>query len=379
MISGDRIRRAFSGAPTLVWFFVLLAGAEMGAAVLLPLVVPMSTYVDWFQPPQAEESIRRFLVGDHLLEPDPVAGWRSSPMRTEGLWQTDERGARGPGAGTWGDEGLTRIMLLGSSMMNGTTAVSYAETISAELERDGFAALNFGTMMYGLDQSLLAYQSRLGGLGADVVVVGIDADPHGPLSNVWVPLRRPSEIHTPFVKPRYTFADGVLEPVSIDPAALLGSENRDSLLDVVRRHGGYFNRFDRFVRFEQTPALAFLAWGLSGIERRLTGFETREDEQQLLDELLRVIRAEVERAGARLLLVAMPLGQGEHPERQVAALRDRVAGWRAQGFDVVDVADLFSGIGISESTLYIADGVHLSAVGNATVANAIADLVSDGR
>jgi uncharacterized glyoxalase superfamily protein PhnB len=65
-----------------------------------------------------------------------------------GNWVIDANGARSTQPSHAGLVKATRIIFLGSSMVNGDTHVKNNETISAYVEDEDVDALNFGTMMY---------------------------------------------------------------------------------------------------------------------------------------------------------------------------------------------------------------------------------------
>jgi hypothetical protein len=315
-----------------------------------------------------------FLRGDHLLEPDAAVGWRMRPSVALEKWTTDSLGARPSGGSDagWEKPGVTRIVAVGSSMVNGGTGVANDETITAYLESDALAALNFGTMLFGLDQSFLLYTSRLRSLRPDVVLVGIDKDSYGPIQNVYVPLRWRSELNMPFVKPRFRLDGDSLEVVGADPRALLSdvTENGD-LIRFFSRWDSYSYRFAAFQRFGLTPVLGLASSFEDRVRSRLA--EAGDEETELLLALMAAFRASVERDGGRIVFVAMP------PERDAGvslpgggdAWSGRLAAWKDAGFLVIDGRAVFEATGLPLSSLYGPDGVHLSARGNRALAAAV--------
>lgn len=371
----DTLRRLPGQAPLLSWSFGLLVVVELGALLLLPLLVDDGTYLSWYLTESAEESTESFLQGDHLLTPDSAVGWRSTPLRSVGLWETDSLGARSTGRGEWWDPEVLRVLALGSSVTNGGSGVSNQETITAFLETDRLRTLNFGTMLYGADQARMLYRSRLRALDADVVVLGLDGDPVGALVNTFVPLRRPWETNMPFVKPRYVLVGDELEKVTLSPRVLLRRDARQELADSVAAHDGFYTRFRRFKHLQQTPLLAGLDWGLSRVFNRLGVFQGGETErrERLLLAILHGLRDDVERDGARLVILAMPPGVGD-PE---ADYHRRVRDWRDAGFRVVDGQSAFTGSGRPRGDLFHPDGVHLTPEGNAVLAAALGNALRD--
>lgn len=368
----DRIRRR---APTLSWFLFFWVGAELGAAFLLPLVVPAERYLDWFQPAAADSSVETFLRGEHLLLPDTAVGWRSAPLRTEGPWSTDSRGARSTGRWEWGDPGALNVVFSGSSLINGGSTISNDETISAALEGPWIRTLNFGTMLFGVDQTLLDYRTRLRALHPDVLVVGVDLDATSPIRNVWVPLRRPDEVLMPFVKPRFRIVGDSLELVGVDPRELLPGEGRDRLLRTIREEDGLVTVFNEFVRFRQTPLMSLALRLMRGAQQRVAEPVDPPDQQLLLDGILEELRRTVEADGVRLVLLATPPGRSA-TQVDVERVRSRIARWRAAGFQVVDGERALADHRVPGVQLYLADGEHYSAAGTQVLAAALAEVLA---
>lgn len=362
-------------APTLLWFVLLWAGAESGAAFLLPLVVPGERYLDWFQPATADSSVAAFLEGEHLLLPDSSVGWRSAPLRNEGPWRTDSRGARSTGRWEWGDPNALNVAFSGSSLINGGATISNDQTLSAALEGPWVRTLNFGTMLYGVDQTLLDYRTRIRGLRPDVLVVGVDLDALSAIRNLWVPLRRPDELLMPFVKPRFRMAGDSLELLPADPWALLPPEGRSRLLRAVREDDGLGDVFHEFVRFRQTPltSLGLRVW--KGVRVRWTASSEPPAERLLLDRILEELRTAVEADGARLVVLVTPPGRSA-TEGDLQTVRSRVERWRAAGFEVVDGERALLDHRVPGVELYLADGEHYSPAGNEVLAAALARVLA---
>jgi hypothetical protein len=368
----SRIRRQ---APTLVWFLILWVGAELGAAFLLPLVVPGRSYLDRFQPARADSSVATFLRGEHILLPDSSVGWRSAPLTREGPWQTDSRGARATGRWEWGDPAALNVLFSGSSLINGGTTISNDETLSAALEGPWIRTLNFGTMLYGVDQTLLDYRTRLRAFRPDVLVVGVDRDALASIQNVWVPLRRSDEVLMPFVKPRFRPAGDSLELVRADPWELLPLEGREGLLRFIREEDGLVARFHAFVRYRQTPLMALGLRVYRGIRSRVVLPAADPLEELLLDRILKELRRTLDADGVRLVLLATPPGRSATgPELEM--VRSRVQRWRGAGFQVVDGGRAFVDHRVPGVELFLEDGEHYTPAGNQVLAAALAEVLA---
>jgi hypothetical protein len=371
-----RLKEIAGGAPVVVWTASMLLTAELVAAGILPEVLPDARYLSWYLLEGAEDATDEFLDGDHLLEPDPATGWRMRPSVSRERWTTDSLGARPSGrtAPDWGEPGVTELVAVGSSMVNGGTAIANDQTLTAYLESDSLTALNFGTMLFGLDQSYLLYTSRLRALRPDVVLVGIDEDCYGPIENVYVPLRRRSELNMPFVKPRFRLEGDGLETIEADPRALLSdlTEN-DVLVRFFSRWDGYAYRFAAFRRFGLTPVLGLASSFADRVRSRLA----REDKDLLLA-LMGAFRDAVEGDGARIVFLAMPPRRagGVALPGEGDPWSERLATWKDAGFPVIDGREVFRASGAPQSSLYGRDGIHLSARGNATLAAAVAQALA---
>lgn len=367
--------RGWRRAGTLIWFLLLWVGAELGAAFLLPLVVPGERYLDWFQPPRADSSVALFLRGEHVLIPDSTVGWRSAPLGREGPWQADSRGARSTGRWEWGDPGALNVIFSGSSLINGGTVISNDETISAALEGPWLRTLNFGTMLYGVDQTLLDYRTRLRGFRPDVLVVGVDADALRPIQNVWVPLRRPDEVNMPLVKPRFRLAGDSLELVPVDPWALLSPDDRGPLLRTIREEDGLVHELDTFARFRQTPLAALFLRGTGAIRRRLVPPATDPAEELLLDRILEELRRTLQEDGVRLVVLVTPPGvSATTTDRE--RVRECIARWRSAGFEVLDGERAFLDHRVPGAELFLPDGEHYTPAGNQVLAAALAEVLA---
>lgn len=358
-------------ASTLLWFVLLWLGAEGAAALILPLVVPGERYLDWFQPATADSSVAAFLAGEHLLIPDSAVGWRSAPLRNEGPWSTDSRGARSTGRWEWGDPNALNVAFSGSSLINGGATIPNDQTLSAALEGPWVRTLNFGTMLYGVDQTLLDYRTRIRDLRPDVLVVGVDLDALSAIRNMWVPLRRPDELLMPFVKPRFRISGDSLELVPVDPGDVLPVDRRSRLLRTIREGDGLVDVFDEFVHFRQTPLMSLGLRVWTGVRTRLSSSTEPPPGRLLLDRILEELRRTVEADGVRLVLLVTSPGKSA-TEGDMELVHSRVERWRAAGFEVVDGERALIDHRVPGVELFLADGEHYSPAGNQVLAAALA-------
>lgn len=362
---------ANASAGTLGRVVVLLVIAEV-ICLLASFVLPGELYLGSFVNDAAEDAVTTFLEGDALLVPDSVTGWRSAPDQRREQWVTDGRGMR-RSTREWG-EGSTplRVLALGSSMVNGGTRVSPDETLTAYLETDDLRAFNHGTMLYGVDQSLLAFQSRLADVRTDIVLLGVDAEPTGPLVNVYIPLRQPGELNMPFVKPRYHLVDGVLTRTEESPNAVLAAGGV-TLLDYFSEHDAYRWRFTAH-KLGFTPVNSFIQYVVGrarALGRRFRG--PPEADERLLDAVLAEFDAAVGARSASLVILAMPPGRADMAPMPGTPdlFAERLERWSGQGFNVVDGRAALLEAPHALGALFGPDGGHLSPLGNEVVAEAV--------
>ncbi len=359
----------------LVVLMVLVA--EIGAALLLPMLVSDERYLDWYLTDQQISAERRFLRSNHVLLPDSVTGWRSAPNWREGTWVTDSLGSRSTGRFEWSRSDRPRVIGLGSSMMNGDMGVTNAETITAYLEDAGATSLNFGTMLFGVDQALLQFRHRLIDLGPDWVVVGIDSGAEAALTNTYVPFLRRSEANMPFVKPRFVLAGDTLVEIPAAPNRLLGSDRRQALIDHTAIYDGYAGRFERFRRMGQTPGLAALAWVGEKVNNRILGSGYRDPSPGLLVALLEALDTEVDAAGGRLLVLLLPPRPGESgpPPWMADPFERRRSDVSRAGLRVVDGRSIVEAVRSAGDDAYGPDGVHFSPEANRALAAALWNVI----
>ncbi len=262
-----RFRRLWSLAPVLSWTVLFLFLAEVLVAVVAPALLSDRLYLRAYLGRDARESTIQ-IAGDlgSYLTWNPVTGWRNRPNSSRKKWQVDEHGARATHAFGQHKEGRRRILFLGDSMTNGGTAVTRDETISAYVEDADTEALNFGTMLFGLDQMLLDYEDRLGAFEADVVVVGLSENAMAGLANRYIPFRRRSETNMPYFKPRFAIESGRLRLIPVPPRdAYERLLTRADLLPELRETDDFYGEFAAFKRCGWLP-LSGAAWtdGLPG-------------------------------------------------------------------------------------------------------------------
>lgn len=255
---------------------------------VMPLFVPDEIYLSLYLGNDARESTRRFLNGKHpFLVYDPnfrVA--QQAQCKAQGM---DHRRARRSNDARGGTSSSRKryVMFLGDSMINGSTNVSNAETISAYIEDDSTESINFATMLYTFDQIYLDYKERLGGYKVDVVMVGLPGESTAGLLNQYIPFRVRVESKMPFLKPSFELHSGAL---SIEPVPSLNAYatllDNPELLMTLARTDAYYSEFSRYKWFGLMP----VSNGLYSIYQKIRDFvrliEGNDEGRPLLKKLI---------------------------------------------------------------------------------------------
>jgi hypothetical protein len=349
---------------------------ELAGVSLAPLLFSETQYLRWYLGPKAIEAAAKFLDGRGYLVPDSFTGWRTKPSVSVKNWQIDGRGARSTSRRQDKRAVSSRILMLGDSMVNGGMRVKNNETISAFLENDRVEVLNFGTMAYSLDQSLIAYQRMLHKYDADLVIVGLDRGSIEGLKNHYLPFRIPDEKNMPYVKPRYELVNGSLRLTSVEPRRLLADVPKGSeFLRFLKEHDGYYNVFAQYSRFGFCPltALGLRAYRrLHNIGRLLFSID---DSDELLLAIMNKMSEVTQEHGARLVFVILPTQvdctRGSFhrffPD-EYSHLLNIVA---SRGYQVVDGRKVLITDGCPASSLFDDDATHYRPLANRLIASAI--------
>lgn len=367
-------------APTLFRTVLFLVLLEISAIVLSPLLIPRSRCLSWYLSDKAKLETRRFLQGQSILLLDEYTGWRNRPDVKQQNWIIDSQGSRSTHAFTTQRIKPIRALFLGSSTINGGTRIRNDQTISAFLEDGDIEALNFGTMMYSLDQCLLAYQHRLYAFNANVIIVGLDADPVSGLKNHYIPLHFPDEENMPYLKPRFELASNSLRLVTVRPEVALSTFPQCSdLLDFLSKNDSFYFRFETYRRMGLLP----LSGGLRFLYLRtlsfMTNFRYDSQDERLLTELMTEMVNEARKRDAEVIFLMVPemttfAMSGVHhflPDNYAR----RYDELRSAGYNVVDIRQIFRDSGRTAYELFDPDEVHLTPLSNQMVAEALRPVI----
>ena len=371
------LRHCLALARRMPWLHRLLLttlAIELFCALLLPILISPPEYLGLYLSDRAAPRLKQILGGETELLIDADAGWRNRPSLARGTWRTDRHGARVISRSS-PRKGRPRIMLLGNSMINGGTGVSGDQTIGAYLESldSKVETLNFGTMLYGIDQALLAYRSRLHLHRPQLVVVGVELASLAAMYNHYVPFREPQEENIPLFKPRFSLNAGRLRLQAIDErgmaSALLAGRPP---LEYLRDHDAYYADFASFRRFGLSP----LTGGARRLYLKARGY-TRlmrpcpARQIALLSAVADAFVQEAQRHRAKLIFVALPVrrdfGEGLRrffPDRY-AQLLGALSG---DNRTVVDGRAVLRASSLSTAEIYDEDAVHYRPAGNRALA-----------
>ena len=375
------LRRSMSlwcNSPRLRRAALILVVCELTAVIALPGLLPEQWYFDRYQDdPRAQVAIRSFFSAEHFLLPDAQAGWLNRPGVADGKWAIDEHGSRSHKAFDVAPvPGKSRVMFLGSSMINGGGYADRTETISANVATPTIETLNFGAMLYRVDQSYIAYKTSFAVFEPEVVVVGVDAYATEALTNVWIPLITRAEVNLPLVKPRFRIVDGELVSESA-PLDLLRKSTEDArpLMDYLAQHDGFYFAYEDAKRFGLTP-IAYAGNYLYRAAMRTQGRWVEgppSESEELALSVMEHFRDELRTQNKKLILLLLPRRgaisgnwwTSDHREHQrTRALLD------ARKLFYVDAVEPLRKVPIGE--VFGVDGIHYTPMGNLLIAEHLA-------
>ena len=267
-------------------------------------------------------------------------------------------------------------MILGSSLVNGGGHVTINETITAQLEDSVIEALNFGTMLYALDQTFLEYKHELYRYNPRLLIVGISASPQDGLLNQYVPFRSPKEINMPYLKPRFRLASHKLELLPLpDREAHKEIFDSNELMSMLRESDEYYSEFNAYKRFGLVP----FSYGLWRTYIKTRNFLriVRDDpsKNDLLKAIMTMMVREADSHGTKVLFMVLPDVPSINPGRIRRFMPDQygrmVDDLKASGFWVLDIRETFRASGEGVRDLFWHDNYHFSPEGNRLIAGAI--------
>jgi hypothetical protein len=367
-------------APILYKTLVLLLLLECGAIFIAPLVIPRTWYLYFYLDKKARESTQMFLQGQAVLIPDETAGWRNRPNVDQGNWVIDSNGSRSTHSIKINKEKPIRILFIGSSMINGGMGVTNNETISAFLESPYIETLNFGTMMYSLDQCLLVYRHNLYAYNPEIIVVGLDGFPLSGLKNLFIPFYNRDEVYMPYLKPRFRFENGKLQLIQAPPTLLATMFRTLGLLDYLREYDFFYHQFETYRRLGQLPISNAIRIMYTKISNLTKYFNNDTESNVLTEALMTEIVMEVRKNGSEVIFLALPdqatLSRGGFRRYLPDLYGQSVRSLSLKGFPIVDVREIFHESGRAADELFEADHKHYKPIANHLIADKIYTLVT---
>jgi hypothetical protein len=381
-MSYSRLKHWSKNAPLLLRILLIWLILEVAGCLVVPSFIPRSWYLSWYLGKKGREETHRFLKGEAYLIPDEWCGWKNKPNANRENWIIDEHGARSTHLFTTQPAKSTRVVFLGSSMINGGMHISNNETISAFLETDDIEALNFGTMMYSVDQCLQAYRHRLHRYNARVVFVGLDGVPTAPLKNLYLPFRMQKEENMPYLKPRFELDGGSLRFINTPVEALLSRvPNSPVLLQFLSGHDSFYPQFETYCRFNLMPLSAMTRFTYYKLINLLNYFRHDLEGDQLLVAVMNEMVREAEKHGAQGIFLTLPTRRTCTRPGIYRFLPDvyqyYVNKLKNQGFNVVDIREIFYKCGQPFNQLFTADEVHYTPLANRIIAKALCPIITN--
>jgi len=351
---------------------LILLCIEFTAIIIAPLIVPPQVYLKHYLKEGTQKSTIDFLNNESLLIPDEATGWRSHPNVKMHNWETDQYGSRSNSSFSSKPSNKSRVIFLGSSMINGGTGVTNGETISAYVDSQNIETLNFGTMLFSLDQSfqLLKEISRY---KPTTVILGLDSDPISGLTSMYVPFRDRRETNIPFLKPRFVFDEsGELKIISIKPGNLVNIFTDRSILRYLEKFDRYHENFNYHSRFGYTPLAAGLNAFLKKGNKFLKYQNGDPEGERIFFELIKKAHSFAKKNQINLILLSMPAAATMRSTGIRQYFTDhytlRLKKLDSLNYRVIDAKEIFEQSNVSISELFSEDGVHFTAFANKLIA-----------
>jgi len=337
------------------------------------------------------ERIGRLLAPDSLRreEIDAELGWRYRAGFSKGTDYINRQGTRNLRvyASSPPSEAI-RVAVFGDSFVYGNE-VGTADSWPTQLEGDDprFEVPNYGVGGYGADQALLRYRRDGAVLHPQIVVLGFTPDDLRRVVNVY--RRFIDDREWPLAKPRFLL-DGS-RGLRLIPSPLQGAADYERLrtqpthVRELGRHDAWYapEIYDNPL-FDWSGAVRLasvivvrLREHFIGQNRLLKGdvFNTEAEAFRIQEAIFRQFAAEVERNGARPLILFLPDAGSlaEARAHRLTPYAPLAAALRRAGIDYVDMAPAFIAAPDHEHwSSYFMPGGHYSPRGNAIVAAALA-------
>ncbi len=341
-----------------------------------PLQVPVA---------QVEEALRRYESDPGLvIQYDAQLGWSPRPggVSADGMYRYAQDGSRvGPDSKPTGKTGQT-VALFGDSTMHGT-GVPWQDSIGARLSASGvYNVKNFALGAYGMDQALLRWRAVQDEAKPSFVVFGFQAENVKRNGSIFRSFYTYETVDIPFSKPRFELAGASLEPVNLPtlPVAEIVPVLRNFGSSPLRNHDYFYqpelyrDSFlfrSRLVAFALGAVLMNNQYVVAAKERAT--YSPDGELGALALAIMRRFREEVERSGARFVVVHLPRRVAvEAASKGSSAAYEQLLSAVRSEFGLIDPLPLMAEVareqGVGE--LYV-DPWHYSGEGAQVVAEAL--------
>ncbi|MBV1884310.1 MAG: hypothetical protein KUG82_21895 [Pseudomonadales bacterium] len=353
-----------------IWFF-----CEMFAVFILPFCFSDAFFMSLYMDDKAKISTARFLNNENANIPDSITGWFNKPNEKRKHWVTDQYGSRSANPAVIERNNKTRVIFLGSSMVNGGEGVANNETMSAYLDSETREAFNFASMSYSVDQSLLTYRSKIKLFEPDILVVGIDPTPITGLYNHYIPFKIPEETSMPYLKPRFKLRDDELVEIRPNQNWLKSYLTNDEFHHFLKKNDAYFRDFEQFQSFGFTP----IAQGLFALFKRVRSFVSYYYAEGVSDPLLEKVMdtfvMEAAQEGTKVYFAILP-NQRMYSWSGIwqffpDVYQLRVNALGLEGFNTIDIRQTLIDSGYSGNELFHDDEWHYRRLANEIIGEAI--------
>ncbi len=238
----------------VIFSFLLL---EFVFSHILILIVPDTLYLRAYLNKDAINHTYKVLNKQGSIELDSLCGWKNRANIDYYGIVFDKYRSRSFKGISEGKRKKWRIIFLGDSKINGYPHLWNYELVNAYIDCDSIETLNFGTVLYCLDQSLLALPGYIDKFSPDVVVICIGSEESALLDAHYIPFVR-EEISVPLLKPRFVIEGDSLRLIKPDYYALFQNfPDCPKLLEFLKANDPYYDVFQHYKLWGMTPLLDF--------------------------------------------------------------------------------------------------------------------------
>ncbi len=367
-------------APVLCISLILWLIVETFVIFIAPFFVPDSFYLSLYLGKEAMEQTNLFLNKEDILLPDNNVGWVNKPNVKIRNWKINEIGARSKEKIQNETIKEHRVVFLGSSLTNGNTHITNEETISAYLENEQIESINFGTMMYSIDQSLLLYLNKVKKYNPDTLIVEIETGVLNGIKNNYIPFMIRSEKNLQFLKNRFVIRKGIITLTDLDIIKELSSiPNNKNLLKFLSENDNFYYNYNNFKRFGFTPIGGFFNWTFKKINTFKKDFIYDQEGELILNHIMKYFTDEAGNNGTKVMFLYLPNRSALEQKWKYKYLPDKyglnLEKAKNKGYITIDVREVLISSKKNPSELYAEDQNHYTPLANKIIAEHIRRLL----